>query len=154
LEHRWGRRYDTDVAVRFVALPGTIGTGRVTNISLTGAFMETACKLRLLSVVYIEDLDSGKERAKNAAAKRLAATVVRRCSAGVGLEWCERWSYSALEARLETSAVATSARDPAAEAAAANSANSASPVGEADPAGDAHAAVDEGQCIYRLEFID
>jgi hypothetical protein len=95
MEHRWGRRYDTDVAVRFVALPGTIGTGRVTNISLTGAFMETSCKLRLLCVVYIEGLDSNKERDKRGAAKRLAATVVRRCSAGVGLEWCDRWSFAA-----------------------------------------------------------
>jgi hypothetical protein len=135
LEHRWGRRYDTDVAVRFVALPATIGTGRVTNISLTGAFMETKCKLRLLSVVHIEDLDSTKERGRDLAAKRLAATVVRRCSAGVGLEWCERWSYSALESRLDTAAATN-------------------PTGGTNPAGDVHLAPDEGQCIYRLEFID
>jgi len=95
MEHRWGRRYDTNVEVRFVALPGTIGTGRVTNISLTGAFMETSAKLRLLSIVYIEGLDSSKERDKSSAAKRLAATVVRRCSAGVGLEWCARFSFAA-----------------------------------------------------------
>ena len=145
MEHRWGRRYDTDVAVRFVALPATIGSGRVTNISLTGAFMETACKLRLLSVVYIEDLDSGKERGKSAAAKRLAATVVRRCSAGVGLEWCERWSYSALESRLEASAVVPVARDPTADADSATPVNPANPRGEAGPAGDAHATLDEGQ---------
>jgi len=95
MEHRWGRRYDTDVEVRFVALPATIGSGRVTNISLTGAFMETSCKLRLLSIIYIEGLDSNKDRDRNGAAKRLAATVVRRCSAGVGLEWCARCSFAA-----------------------------------------------------------
>jgi hypothetical protein len=57
--------------------------------------METICKLRLLSVVYIEGLDSNQERDKSAAAKRLAATVVRRCSAGVGLEWCDCRVYPA-----------------------------------------------------------
>jgi hypothetical protein len=97
MEHRWGRRYDTDVAVRFVALPGTIGSGRVTNISMSGAFMETRSKLRLLMVLYIEGLTSATERGKPGNPKRLAATVVRRSSAGVGLEWCERWAYPASE---------------------------------------------------------
>jgi len=97
MEHRWGRRYDTDVAVRFVALPGTIGSGRVTNISLSGAFMETRAKLRLLTVIYIEGLDSSADRVKPGIPKRLAATVVRSCSAGVGLEWCESCAYPASE---------------------------------------------------------
>jgi hypothetical protein len=98
MEHRWGRRYDTDVAVRFVALPGTIGSGCITNISLSGAFMETGAQLRLLTLLYIEGLASDRERGDPGAPKRLAATVVRRCSAGVGLEWCERWRLSALPA--------------------------------------------------------
>jgi hypothetical protein len=106
MENRRGRRDNTDVAVRFVALPSTIGTGRVTNISLSGAFMETACKLPLKAVVYIEGLDSGKERFKQGVAKRLAATVVRRCTAGVGLEWCTVQAHSPLEPRLDTAAIA------------------------------------------------
>jgi hypothetical protein len=125
MDKRRGRRDNTDVAVRFVAVPATIGTGRVTNISLTGAFMETKCKLPLRCVIYIEGLDSGKERGKPGAAKRLAAKVVRRCSAGVGLEWCAQQSYSTLESRLDT---ATSAA-PAAE-------DGAAPF------------------VYHLEFID
>jgi hypothetical protein len=138
MEHRWGRRYDTDVAVRFVALPGTIGAGRVTNISLSGAFMETRAKLRLLTVVYIEGLDSERERGKPVAARRLAATVVRRCTAGVGLEWCERWAFPA----SQLSQVAASAKHPAPpEAPAAGSA-----VSPAAPGGE--------PCGYRLEFID
>jgi hypothetical protein len=110
MEHRWGRRYDTDVSVRFVALPGTIGSGRVTNISLSGAFMETTAKLRLLTVLYIEGLESDGGRGKAGVAKRLAATVVRRCSAGVGLEWCERWRSVAPEA--STSAPAAPSGEP------------------------------------------
>lgn len=107
MESRRGRRDNTDVAVRFVALPGTIGTGRVTNISLSGAFMETTCKLALGTMIYIE----GLERGKTDAAKRLAATVIRRCTAGVGLEWCAQQSHAPLESRLDTAAIAAPAAD-------------------------------------------
>jgi hypothetical protein len=106
MDKRRGRRDNTDVAVRFVALPSTIGTGRVTNVSLSGAFMETKCKLALHAVIYIEGLDSPKERGKAGIARRLAATVVRRCSAGVGLEWCAEQSQSTLESRLDTAVMA------------------------------------------------
>jgi hypothetical protein len=102
MEHRRGLRHNTDVAVRFVALPASIGTGRVTNISLTGAFMETKYKLPLKAVIYIEGLDTLKERGNRAARDRLAATVVRRCSAGVGLEWRRQWSQGLLDSRVDT----------------------------------------------------
>ncbi len=99
--------------------------------------METQAKLRLLTVVYIEGLDSPKERAKPGVAKRMAATVIRRCSAGVGLEWCERWAYPA----SELSHVAASARTaPKVEAQAPEPPSSPAPGGE--------------PCVYRLEFID
>jgi hypothetical protein len=127
MEHRWGRRYDTDVAVRFVALPATIGSGRVTNISLSGAFMETRAKLSLLTVIYIEGMDSATERGKPATSRRLAATVVRRCSAGVGLEWCDRSAWRA------------STAEPEAE--------------DGRPLEHAAAASAE-TCVYRLDFID
>lgn len=123
-DHRAERRYDTDVEVRFVALPATIGSGRMTNISLTGAFMETASQLRLASRVYVEGLDRGV----GGAVKRLAATVVRRCSAGVGLEWCSPYSMPPPKSRP--------AAAPPVEAP------------ESDEASDA------GCCVYRLEFID
>ncbi len=126
-EHRSGRRLDADVGVRFVALPATIGSGRLTDISLTGAFLQTASKLRLASMVYIEGLDSGKERGTGGGAKRLAATVVRRCNAGVGLEW--RFPYAS---PLPESA-------PAAEQA---------QFAETDTAGGVE------RRVYRLEFID
>jgi hypothetical protein len=102
MEHRVGRRHDTDVAVRFVALPATIGSGRITNISLMGAFMETSCKLRLSSVVHIEGLHSGRGHDHKGAPKRLAATVVRRCSGGVGLKWCGAWPNWATGNRADT----------------------------------------------------
>jgi hypothetical protein len=134
MEHRWGRRYDTDVSVRFVALPGTIGSGRVTNVSLSGAFMETTAKLRLRTVLYIEGLESARERGKAGTSKRLAATVVRRCSAGVGLEWCER-AYPV----SELSQFSTSAGRPPARQGQTMSA-------PAEPGSEPY--------VYRLDFID
>jgi PilZ domain len=81
MEHRWGERRPIDLAVRFVVLPGTVGTGHVINISSSGAFMETQIPLRLLSLLYLQPM--------NFAEDEIAATVVRRDARGVGLEWCE-----------------------------------------------------------------
>jgi hypothetical protein len=86
MEHRWGTRTPTDVAVRFVATPATMGTGTVVNVSLTGAFMETRVRLRLLSLIYLQPfgpVSDGDQR------YRLVASVVRQTPLGVGLEWCD-----------------------------------------------------------------
>jgi hypothetical protein len=83
MEHRWGKREPTDVAVNFVVY-GTTGAGRVLNVSLTGAYLETSIPPRLLSVVYLQ-----LARTASAAAECIAATMVRRDPWGVGLEWCE-----------------------------------------------------------------
>jgi hypothetical protein len=82
MEHRWGKREPINVAVNFVVY-GTTGTGRVLNVSLTGAYLETSIPPRLLSVVHLQLARTAS------AAERIAATVVRRDPWGVGLEWCE-----------------------------------------------------------------
>jgi hypothetical protein len=94
MEHRWGRRQSTDVRVRFVS-HAKIGTGCLSNVSVTGAFMKTKVHLRLLSVLNLS-IASHPRKAKG---KGVAAFVVRRDSAGVGLEWCEAGQIS-IEARL------------------------------------------------------
>lgn len=83
MEHRWGRRQPTDVKVR-VASTDKIGTGRILNISMTGAFMATKMPLRLLSVVYVASSSSRRVRSTG-----MPAFVVRHDAEGVGLEWCE-----------------------------------------------------------------
>jgi hypothetical protein len=98
MEHRWGQRQATDVEVYFAANSGTAGTGRVLDVSLTGAYLETLVPLRLLSVIYLKldatALTQGKEQC-------IAATVVRSDARGVGLEWCESTAEMAKgEARL------------------------------------------------------
>jgi hypothetical protein len=63
-----------------------MGIGLVTNISATGAFLETQTPLRLLSILYLESADPDLAEG---ACGRIAATVVRRGATGVGLKWCE-----------------------------------------------------------------
>ncbi len=85
MEHHRGERRSTDVAVKFFTRPTTTGTGRVINISTTGAFLETRLLLPLLSLLYLEPDRLGADGPYG----RIAATVVRRTAIGVGLEWCE-----------------------------------------------------------------
>lgn len=84
MEHRWGRRQSTDLAVRFVSRTAS-GTGCLTNVSVTGAFLKTKVHLRLLSVLKL----SIAPRARDGKGTGVTAFVVRQDSAGVGLEWCE-----------------------------------------------------------------
>jgi hypothetical protein len=72
--------------VQFFAGPGTIGTGRLVNISSTGAFMETTTPLRPLCIVNLAPLGLPVGESKSGS---MAASVVRQNSRGVGLEWCE-----------------------------------------------------------------
>ncbi len=86
MEHRWGQRQSTDVMVRFVNLPATIGMGRLLNISVTGAYMETPLRLRRLSLVYLEPAAPSSSLRRF---RRIAASVVRLDETGVGLEWSD-----------------------------------------------------------------
>jgi PilZ domain len=96
MEHRWGGRKLIDVPVRFMALPATIGTGRIINVSMTGAFLETRAELRPMAMLRLEMIDPGR-------CGRLTASVVRHSELGVGLEWCEAAARSPLYARLRSS---------------------------------------------------
>ena len=86
MDHRWGRRQPTDVAVQVIAKSGSRGTGRVANVSLTGAYLETQMTLRLHSLVHLASADGNLA---DGIGKRVAASVVRHDARGVGLEWCE-----------------------------------------------------------------
>jgi hypothetical protein len=86
MDHRWGKRQLTNVAVDVVALSGKTGTGRVINVSLTGAYLETGVPLGLHSLVYLR---SPAQIFVVSDAFHIAANVIRRDEYGVGLEWCE-----------------------------------------------------------------
>jgi hypothetical protein len=101
MEHRWGSRKAIDVPVRFMALPALIGTGRITNVSMTGAFLETRAPLRPMVLLYVELIHLSREAGRR---RRLSASVVRRTESGVGIEWCEPASKSPLYAQLRSAA--------------------------------------------------
>jgi hypothetical protein len=75
-----------DRVVRFEAPPHAPTTGRLRDVSLSGAYVEGVPFLPILSQVTL-DLErlEGDRRALN----RVAAHVVRNETGGVGLEWDE-----------------------------------------------------------------
>lgn len=83
VDHRFGRRLQCGASVRILA--GTQGDadGRLRNVSLSGAFIETALRPEPFTVVTI-----ASTRPANAA-EPLSASVVRHDVRGIGVEWCE-----------------------------------------------------------------
>ena len=86
MEHRWGRRQPINLMVRFFAMSGMTGVGRLLNISSSGAFLATTATLRPLSLVYLEPAAATFWEIQS---RRIAASVVRQDALGVGIEWCE-----------------------------------------------------------------
>lgn len=86
MEHRWGHRIPAAIKVRLVGRPGAIGSGYLRDVSVSGAFVETALDLPLLTRVEI----SADLRGRNSSGGRqISGWVVRRDAAGIGVEWCE-----------------------------------------------------------------
>ena len=92
MEHRWGARIRADLAVRLLVKPAGIGSGRILDLSLTGAFVQTELSLPALSTVYLEPvgLERGARRSQ-----RIAACVIRCGPIGFGLEWCDSDPHAA-----------------------------------------------------------
>ena len=110
MDHRWGERESTDIAVQIVAGPGKTGTARVVNVSLTGAFLETSVPLRLHSLVYLQ---ANAQAPSGTRANSVAANVVRQDDLGVGVEWCESLSKRAhIDALLAVLGKFGTATDP------------------------------------------
>jgi len=86
MEHRFGRRFRCGTAVRVSAGTALAGRGRLVNVSLSGAYLQTALDLPLYASVEVAKDGDG--------AVRLLASVVRKDATGVGIEWCETPSCS------------------------------------------------------------
>jgi hypothetical protein len=86
MEHRWGQRFAVDLPIRMnVPLLGETHS-RLTNLSLSGAFITTQMNVRVLSrlQVFIEiPGDALQDMAS------IAAFVARKSDHGIGVEWCE-----------------------------------------------------------------
>jgi hypothetical protein len=84
MEHRWGQRVTSDLPVRLKSWPYGIGSGRVCNFSISGAFIETRLRLPLLARVRIE---LPKHRSRSA--QEVDCCVVRSAVGGIAVEWLD-----------------------------------------------------------------
>jgi hypothetical protein len=79
MEHRWGRRIPCGASARLEAgRDGTLGVGRLRDVSLSGAFIETTLKLPMFASIAV-----------SVRGTEVRASVVRITEDGVGVEWCE-----------------------------------------------------------------
>ena len=86
MEHRWGERVGVDIPVRISGHPFSVRTGRLANLSVSGAFIKADLDLRLLSRIQVAiELP---QRSKHEA-PTVAAYVARKFKDGIGIEWCE-----------------------------------------------------------------
>jgi hypothetical protein len=85
MEHRWGQRMRCQARVRLSGGTGINGAGRVRDISVSGAFIETAFRLPVYARVTLIVL--GNESAAHTV--EINATIVRLNLEGIGVEWCD-----------------------------------------------------------------
>jgi hypothetical protein len=86
MEHRWGQRRDVNRAVHLQTRSGVVAQGRITNVSMSGAFVVSPLPARLYSYVEVQfnALQHGRRTRVT-----VEGQVVRRGTAGFGIEWCE-----------------------------------------------------------------
>jgi hypothetical protein len=86
MEHRWGERIAVDIPVEVSVPPLVIGTGRVTNVSISGAFISGKFDLPPLARAFVVfDFAAGGVRE----ALPIACFVARVRPEGIGVEWRE-----------------------------------------------------------------
>ena len=56
MEHRWGERVGVDIPVRITGHPFTVRTGRLSNLSVSGAFIRADVDVRPLSPAQLAEL--------------------------------------------------------------------------------------------------
>jgi hypothetical protein len=86
MEHRWGERIVVDIPVQVSVPPLVIGTGRIINISISGAWISGRFDLPPLARAFIVfDFSVGGVRE----ALPIACFVARVRAEGMGVEWRE-----------------------------------------------------------------
>jgi hypothetical protein len=86
MDHRWGRRVQVDVPVRIAAHRFAVRDGRLIDLSVSGALIETDSDARMLTRVQVTLLLPAYPRHE---APTLEAYVARKHGHGIGVEWCE-----------------------------------------------------------------
>jgi len=86
MEHRWGLRIPCSAEVRIAAAAGAAGTGRLRDVSTSGAFIATGVVLPLFAQVEIAVHIPG---AASGVGPGTRANIVRFTPEGFAVEWCE-----------------------------------------------------------------
>ena len=86
MEHRWGHRHEISRTVHLGTRSGLAARGRISNVSISGAFVISPLPLSLFSYVEVQftAMLDGKR-----ATMAVEGQVVRREATGFGIEWCE-----------------------------------------------------------------
>ena len=85
MEHRWGPRRPCRARVCVSAGSGLTGIGQLRDVSMSGAFLETALPLPIFAQLAVAVLrDDGSTHQLE-----FPAVVVRHGDDGVGIEWCD-----------------------------------------------------------------
>jgi hypothetical protein len=84
MEHRWGNRHEVSQSVRVAMHGGVAARGRITDVSMSGAFIEASLPVRLLSYVRVQF-----NAAADGRPTMIEGQVVRKDATGFGLEWRE-----------------------------------------------------------------
>jgi hypothetical protein len=98
MEHRWGKRFPLNAAVKLRLRTGAVIAGGLANASLSGAFVYTTSRLPIYTYVLLE-FDSDGAQQSGSGLECIPAYVVRAAPDGVGLEWGE-FAPPAVVARL------------------------------------------------------
>jgi len=109
MDHRWGMRITVDAPVVLIYPGHAIGTGTMTELSMSGAFVRTDFAPPDLVCIYVAGSPVARDRRRFKATEGYA---VRRCGHGIAIEWVEfsPLTLRALLARPE-SAARESSRD-------------------------------------------
>lgn len=90
MEHRWGQRVSTQLSVQLECGPHgecfTIVQGRLTNLSVSGAFIETDFQLPSLTGVQVAIEWISRRGAER---HRIRGFVTRSNNLGIGIEWSQ-----------------------------------------------------------------
>jgi hypothetical protein len=86
MDHRWGERIQVDFPVRLMTRPFAKRDGRLTDLSVSGAYIRTGVPMRPRSRLVVALRATPWARHE---AAMVCAYVARRYREGVGIEWCE-----------------------------------------------------------------
>jgi hypothetical protein len=85
-ERRWGPRIQVDLPVRLTLSQGRSETGRMRNVSMSGALIECTAELPTFTTMRVEILATAEELKGKI---ELGARVVRAEHPCLGIEWRE-----------------------------------------------------------------